>query len=74
MPLFTRGAGAVTQFNLQALRFHAKNDARMKYFKVRSSGDIDGRIGDAGQAAIAGIQMGYKSDLIDSIWESKTIC
>jgi uncharacterized Zn-binding protein involved in type VI secretion len=40
---------------------HAKNDARMKYFKVRSSGDIDGRIGDAGQAAIAGIQMGYKS-------------
>lgn len=39
---------------------HAKNSARMKYFRVRSSGDIDGRIGDAGQAAIAGLQMKYK--------------
>lgn len=40
---------------------HAKNDARMKYFKVRDSGDIDGRIGDAGQAGIAGLQMTYKT-------------
>ena len=40
---------------------HAKNDARMKYFKVRDSGDIDGRIGDAGQAGTAGLQMTYKN-------------
>ena len=38
----------------------AKNSARMKYFKVRDSENIDGRIGDAGQAAIAGVQTGYK--------------
>lgn len=39
---------------------HAKNSARMKYFKVRDSENIDERIGDAGQAAVAGIQAGYK--------------
>lgn len=40
---------------------HAKNSARMKYFKVHDSGDIDGRIGDAGQAAITGLQIAYKN-------------
>jgi uncharacterized Zn-binding protein involved in type VI secretion len=54
-------AKTVSKDEAQRAYDHAKNSARMKYFKVRSSGDIDGRIGDAGQAVIAGVQAGYKS-------------